>query len=114
MPSWPFAILDLLIGVAGWYYLFYSRAAHRLGALEQGGVNQLRVMLRRLNGGAMLLLAVLLYIATRGIDPLQRPRQFVFAWLGVLILLLFVVGLALADIRLTYKLRLKKRSGDSR
>ena len=30
-------ILSLLIAVAGWHYLFYSRAAHRLGK-QAGGL----------------------------------------------------------------------------
>jgi CDP-diglyceride synthetase len=102
-------LLALIIAAAGWYYLFYSQAAHRLGTLEATTANIKRVRLRRLNGAAMILLAVLLYVGTRAIDPQQSPRAFVYAWLGVIALLLLIVTLVLVDLRLTHDLRRRAR-----
>ena len=39
------AIFSLLTAAAGWHYLFYSRAAHRLGVIEDAALNERRVML---------------------------------------------------------------------
>ena len=49
-------IFALLTGAAGWFYLFYSRAAHRLAGIEDQRLNARRVALRRVGGVAMLLL----------------------------------------------------------
>ena len=103
--SWPFTALSLLVGIAGWYYLFYSRAAHRLGEIEGNVVNRRRVRLRRANGLMLIVLAALLYVGTHGIDPRERPRAFVIVWLSVMFVLIGVVALALMDIRLTHNLR---------
>ena len=109
MQSWPSTLLSLLVGVAGWYYLFYSRAAHRLSTIEANSANARRIRLRRINGAAMICMAILLYISTRAIDPQQRPRQFMAVWIGVICLLLVIVVLALIDVRLTLNLRIRKR-----
>lgn len=109
MSSWPFTLLALLIGVAGWYYLFYSRAAHRLVTMENASANRRRIGLRRVNGAAMILLAALLYIATQAVDPHERPRSFVIVWLGIFVLLFVLVVLGLIDIRLTTRLRENQR-----
>src|SRR5438477_523722 len=42
--------LALLIGIAGWYYLFYSRAAEKLAGVESQRLNRLRASLRRAGG----------------------------------------------------------------
>ena len=107
----PFGFfIPLLVGVAGWYYLFYSRAAHRLATIEVNAANARRIRLRRMNGAVMLVLAALIYIGARGIDPEQRPRAFLAVWIGVFFLLLAVVVLALVDLRLTMKLGVRHRS----
>jgi hypothetical protein len=103
-------LIPLLVGIAGWYYLFYSRAAHRLATVEADAANARRVRLRRLNGAVMLVLAALIYIGTRGIDAQQHPRAFLAVWSCVICLLLAVVALALVDVRLTMKLRVSHRS----
>jgi hypothetical protein len=95
-------IFALLIGVAGWYYLFYSHAADKLAAIEAPVANQRRRRLRRLNGAAMLLLAVLLYA---GLYTEENPRAFMLVWLGVCVLLAIIVVLGIADVWLTAKLR---------
>jgi hypothetical protein len=105
MPSALPAILALLIGIAGWYYLFYSRAAERLAQIEAQRANARRVRLRRVNGAAMICLAVLLYVGARGVDPDLRPRTFLAIWLAAFAVLLVIVVLGLADVRLTFTLR---------
>ena len=102
------AILALLIGVAGWYYLFYSKAAVRLEAIEGIAINQRRQRLRRINGLVMLLLAGSFYAGIFTVNPDQTPQAFVAVWLSVLLLLLVIVVLAVADLRLTTKLRGKQ------
>jgi cytochrome c oxidase assembly factor CtaG len=102
----PFtAILSLLSGIAGWYYLFYSRAALRLAGIEQDKLNRRRVLLRRVGGGIMLLLAVGLYLGSYAADERLRPTLFVAVWSAVMILILLLVLLAVIDVRLTYRIR---------
>jgi drug/metabolite transporter (DMT)-like permease len=93
-------ILALLIGVAGWYYLFYSQAASRLGSIESPASNQRRRRLRRVNGAVMLVLAVLLYAGF----STEQPQAFLLVWLGVCVLLAIVMVLGIADVWLTAKL----------
>jgi cobalt/nickel transport system permease protein len=52
------AIFALLVGAIGWYYLFFSKAASRLGSVEEQRTNRLRGLLRRINAILMLLIAV--------------------------------------------------------
>lgn len=111
MPAWPTTLLALLIGIAGWYYLFYSRAAHRLAGVEAAPANGRRVRLRRANGAAMIVLAVLLYVGTHTADPERHPRTFLGVWMGVILMLFVVVALGLADVRLTVALRAAQRKG---
>ncbi|HZL34077.1 MAG TPA: hypothetical protein VFC78_02130 [Tepidisphaeraceae bacterium] len=114
MSGWPSTVLALLIGIAGWYYLFYSRAAHKLAGIEAQPANLRRVRLRRANGGAMVALAILLYIGTRAIDSDRHPRQFLVIWLAVFAILVVIVLLAMADVRLTLTLRASQRKDDPR
>jgi hypothetical protein len=114
MPSWPSTFLSLLIGVAGWYYLLYSRAAQRLGGIEASAANARRIRLRRTNGAAMIFLAALIYIGTRAVDPHEHPRVFVAVWIGVMGSLLSVVVLALIDVRLTMRVRVRKQEDPRR
>lgn len=99
------AILDLLIGLAGWYYLFYSKAAVRLVGIENPVINQRRQRLRRINGLVMLLLAGSFYAGVFAVKIEQTPEAFAVIWLGVLVLLVVIIALAVADLRLTGKLR---------
>jgi hypothetical protein len=95
-------ILALLVAVAGWYYLFYSKAAVRLSGIEDPALNQRRQRLRRTNGVVMLIMAVLLYAGT---DERFTPQVFILIWLGVFLLFFVFVALAVADLRLTARLR---------
>jgi drug/metabolite transporter (DMT)-like permease len=100
------AIFALLVGAAGWFYLFYSKAAHNLGAIEQQEFNRLRIRLRRTNGVVLLLLAACFAAAYYGTGA---QRTFVMLFMAVLVLLLGSVVLALIDVRLTRKLRRQRR-----
>jgi drug/metabolite transporter (DMT)-like permease len=101
-------IFSLLVGVAGWYYLFYSRAAEKLGGIERAEVNRTRLRLRRIGGFVMLLLAIATYAGFYTFDPKHAPAAFVATWIAVFILLFLVVLLALLDVRLTAQLRRKR------
>jgi peptidoglycan/LPS O-acetylase OafA/YrhL len=99
-------IFALLTGASGWYYLFYSRAAHRLAGIEDQRLNERRVGLRRVGGVAMLLLAALFFTGVYALDEEGwSPFTVMFVWLAVLVLLIAVVVLAMIDLRLTRKLR---------
>ena len=87
------AILAVLTGIAGWYYLFYSDAAHRLEAIEQRYANQRRIIFRKINGLVLLVLAVLLYVGTYAIDDQLHPSSFAGVWLTIVVLLGVVVSL---------------------
>ena len=98
-------VLALLIGIAGWYYLFYSRAAEKLAAVESQRLNRLRVWLRRAGGLVLLLLAPLFFAGFHTVDPRDDPQAFMGIWTGVALLLCLNVILALVDVGLTWKLR---------
>lgn len=99
------AIFSLLVGAIGWYYLFYSRAAHHLGAIEDARSNHLRGLLRRINAVIMLLLAVGIALGTYKFDREGAESEFVITWAAVMFLLLLFVTLAMIDVRLTWRLR---------
>lgn len=94
-------IFSLLTAIAGWYYMFYSRAAQKLGAVEETRINARRVVLRRIGGGIMLLLAACFFA---GFQEGLSNAVFLRVWLAVLFLLGAIVVLALYDVRLTWKL----------
>jgi hypothetical protein len=96
------AILALLTGAAGWYYLFYPNAAHRLAGLEESHINRRRILLRRINGLAMLLLAVCFFML---FWTVTRSPAILLVLVGVLLLLILILVLALIDLRLTWRLR---------
>lgn len=104
MESIP-AIFCFITAAAGWFYLFYSRAAHRLAAVEDQRVNQARIRLRRMGAGTMILLAIAFAVGYYGADVRKPTPTFAIAWLCVLLLLPVMLGIGLADLRLTRKLR---------
>ncbi len=97
-------IFALLAGAAGWYYLFYSKAARRLAGVEGGPVNARRHLLRRANGALLLVLGGLFY-AGFTINPDAHRVRWAAVWFAVLLLLLAVIALVLVDMRLTARLR---------
>lgn len=101
-------IFSLLVAAAGWYYLFYSRAALRLGGIESADINARRVRLRRIGGGLMVLLGAAFFIGFYSVDWEMPTSAFMAAWLAVLVLLGAIVVLALIDMRLTLKMRRRR------
>ena len=56
------AILALLVvAAAGWFYMFYSRAAHSLTGIENDEINLKRIRLRRVGGLVMFVLAIFFF-----------------------------------------------------
>lgn len=100
-------IVALLIAALGWYYLFYSRAAHKLGGLESERINARRVRLRRFGGGLVTLLGVLFFAGSQDIPPVW----FIVTWGSVMLLLAVLCIMALIDLRLTWDLRKHRGQG---
>ena len=100
-------IFSFLVLASGWYYIFYSPAAHRLSGLEEGELNRFRIRLRRLNGVVMMLLAVTFYAAVYTIAP--RTKMLAGAFVSILLLLSAMLILALIDLRLTRRLRRRQK-----
>lgn len=103
--------LALLIGIAGWYYLFQSRAAHKLTGLENSQINSRRIILRRIAGFALLLLGAAFYTGFVMLDRQEPPVLFISIWVAVLVLLLVVLVLGLIDLR--YTLRFYRERNDT-
>src|SRR5688500_16069236 len=105
-------ILALMIAIAGWFYMFYSRAASKLGGVEDAELNSRRVRMRRIGGFVMLLLAVAFFMLFYTFDSEDQALQFVVTLLAVLVLLCMILVLGLIDLRLTLKLRRSARNRD--
>lgn len=105
-------IFALLVAAAGWFYLFYSRAATNLSGLEESHDNWLRIMLRRVGGIVMILLAISFYAGSVAIDQ-ERTVLAAVCMAAVFVLLAAIIVLGLLDIRLTAKLRKAKQRQDS-
>ncbi len=103
MGYWPAAIA-LVVGAAGWWYLFYSSGAARLGGFESDQANRSRVRLRRANAMVMLLLAVGVAVGIYGVGA-ERPVTYLAVWGAVMALLIVFMILALLDLRLTWRLK---------
>jgi hypothetical protein len=105
-------ILSLLIAAAGWYYMFYSRAAQNLSAIEAREANRKRVTLRRINGFTMVVLAIVLYIGVAALartdasgNSLPNVKLFLGMMVVLLVLIVILLVLGLMDLRLTHDLR---------
>lgn len=98
-------LFALSIAATGWYYMFYSRAAHRLGAIENEAINRRRVRLRQVGGFFMLLLGVCFFAGFYTVDQERPTRGFFIIWTAVCLLVMIVLILGLADLRLTWRLR---------
>src|SRR5688500_366146 len=94
-----FGILALLIAAVGWYYLFYSRAAERLEAIEEQQTNRRRGILRRINAIVMLLMALGIAAGTYRFKPDADKEKYFLTWALVMLLLPISVMLALIDLR---------------
>jgi Kef-type K+ transport system membrane component KefB len=105
------AIFALMVAAAGWFYIFYSRAAVRLQSIESAKTNRLRVRLRQIGGSAMILLAAAFYAGTVAIDH-NKVEQASACFFVVVALMATVIILALIDLRLTNQLRKSRRDQD--
>jgi hypothetical protein len=105
MQSLALRIFCIVVMAAGWYYLFYSRAAEKLGRFESQPTNLQRIRLRRIGGFVIMLLGASLYVGMFGVSWDPPTRSFAAVWLFVFVLLAAAVILALADVYLTRKLR---------
>lgn len=103
------SIFSLLVGAAGWYYMFYSRAALKLSGVEGEQRNRLRQRCRQVNGFVMFCLAVALYAGFNTVDPHTSAQTFISVWFTVFVLLLVIVLLAMVDLRLTWRMRQNRR-----
>ena len=98
-------IFAFVVMASGWYYLFYSRAAERLGRFEGEPVNVTRIRLRRVGGLVIMGLGAALYVGFYGVQWDPPTRAFMTVWLLVFFLLAAAVMLAMVDVHLTRKLR---------
>ena len=98
------AAFSLLVAAAGWFYMFYSRAAHNLHGVENEALNLRRIRLRRVGGFVMFCLAIAFFV---GFHPYvwNAGAAALAIWMLVMVLLLAVVVLGLVDLRLTWQLR---------
>jgi peptidoglycan/LPS O-acetylase OafA/YrhL len=103
--------ISLCCAIAGWYYLFYSKAAARLAPIESPRLNIQRTRLRRICGAAMFALAVSFFAGFNTVDE-HSHGAYALVWLIVLVLVAVILILAMADLRLTRKLREGSRSAD--
>ncbi len=104
------SFFSLLVGAAGWYYMFYSRAAAHLEPIEGQSTNQARRRLRQIGGFCMLLIGGLFFAGFHAVDAATTPSAFVAVWFSVFVLLLAVVLLAMIDMRLTLKMHRRRQS----
>jgi UDP-N-acetylmuramyl pentapeptide phosphotransferase/UDP-N-acetylglucosamine-1-phosphate transferase len=107
-------IFALIVAAAGWFYMFYSRAANRLAAVEDQKINRKRVLLRRVGGFAMVVLGACFYAGYYATDPKQPTRAFATLWFVVLMLMMLIMVLGLIDLRLTRRLREEQKRREGR
>ncbi len=107
MNSAVVGIFSLICGVAGWFYLFYSRAAAKLVVVEPSFRNRVRVGLRRVCGAALFLLGIGCFAGYNSVDDRRHPGVYLAVWVGVMFLLLVIMVLVAADIWFTLNLRRK-------
>ncbi len=75
-----------------------------MAVVEDQRINRARIRLRRSGAGAMILLAVAFAVGYYGTNVHEPTATFEIAWLVVLLLLPVMVGIGLADLRLTRRL----------
>ena len=103
-------IFALACATAGWFYLFSSNAAKRLAGLESRGRNSLRIVLRRICGALLFLLAVACFAGFNTVDDQRNPGAFLAVWTGAILLLMLIIVLVAIDIHLTWKLKRERTS----
>jgi hypothetical protein len=101
-------VVALACGVAGWFYLFYSKAAAKLAGVESARQNSVRIILRRVCAAALVLLGAA-FFAGFNIDEHRNPGAYLGVWAAALLLLLVITILVAADLGLTLKLRRRRK-----
>jgi UDP-N-acetylmuramyl pentapeptide phosphotransferase/UDP-N-acetylglucosamine-1-phosphate transferase len=104
-PKVTAAIFAVIVATAGWFYMFYSRAAQKLSEVEGSKANNRRVRLRRANGLAMFLLAVCIFAGAWTFSPEKAPGPWMLVWLAAIVLVFVILVLGMLDVRLTARLR---------
>ena len=104
-----FPIFALLVMAAGWQYMFFSRAAERLATFEGDELNRRRVRLRRFNGAIMFVLGIDVLAAYVIYGDRKPTVNELMLWVAAMVMLFVIVLLALIDVRLTARLRKRKR-----
>ena len=110
-------ILGLGLSIAGGYFLVRGWWT----ASESGWWDRLdtpegvRIRARRRNFGMVIVVVVstATVVGINALDPLTGPRQFGYYWLIVLLMVMWLCGLALADIRQTLRVHRQWRARHS-
>lgn len=110
-------ILGLGLSIAVAYVLVRRCSA----ATEPGWWDRLdtpegvRIRVRRRNFGMVIVVVVstATFVGINALDPLSGPRQFGYYWLIVLFMVMWLCGLALADIRQTLRVHRQWRARHS-
>ena|SRR3954452_25307084 len=102
-------VFCLLVAAAGWYYMFYSRGATNLQGLEAADYNRRRQRYRQVNGFVMVLLGAAMFAGFHTVDAATSAQAFLLVWMSVFVLLFTIVLLAMVDLRLTWRLRQRRR-----
>lgn len=104
------AIAALLIAAAGWFYMFYSQAAHRLEGIEAQDTNARRKRLRRIGGTIMFALGATVYVFFNRLQDAERSAGLLLLLLTLMLaLMMSMLVLGLIDLRLTAKLRRRQK-----
>ncbi len=106
-------ILGLGLSIAGGYWLVRRSSA----AAQPGWWDRLDTpegvmkRARRRSFGIVLVVVVstATFVGMNSLDPLSGPRQFGYYWLIVLLMVMWLCGLALADIRQTLRVHRRWR-----
>ncbi len=106
-------ILGLGLSIAGGYLLVRrSSAAAEPGWWDRFETTEgVRIRAHRRSFGMVIVVVVstATFAGINFLDPLSGPRQFGYYWLIVLLLVMWLCGLALADIRQTLRVRHRRR-----
>ena len=108
MTTYLPAIFALIVGAAGWFYMFYSRAALKLASMEPPQANQRRVRLRRACGFVMILLAFVFYAGCVALDR-ERWSLAMLYMMAVFVCMLVILLLAWIDVRMIRDLRRRQQ-----
>jgi L-asparagine transporter-like permease len=99
------AIFSLLVAAAGWFYILHASRALTLKGFETDRDNRLRIRLRRIGGGLMIVLAVAFYVGYVFAGHVDRRWVALVCIMLVMLLLPVILFLAYVDLRLTRKMR---------